>query len=165
MRHELARRIPPRTLQRAPARGASGSDAAPPIVHEVLASSGQPLGSATRSFMEPRLGIDLGGVRVHSDSKANDSARAVNALAYTVGKDIVFGAQQYHPATQAGGRLLAHELTHVAQQNTGGPWQLQGLAPRSRWRVRNFSKRLGMLRRTRRSALRDLLSATFSIPR
>jgi len=112
-------------LQRAPAHGASGSDAAPPIVHEVLRSPGQPLDTATRNFMEPRFGWDLGAVKVHTDTKAGESARAVNALAYTVGRDIVFGAQQYHPATQAGGRLLAHELTHVAQQTAGGSPQLQ----------------------------------------
>lgn len=111
-------------LQRAVVPDTSGPDAAPPIVNDALRSPGQPLDAATRRFMEPRLGMDLGGVRAHSDSKANDSARAVNALAYTVGMDIVFGSQQYHPATQAGRRLLAHELTHVAQQ-AGGEAQVQ----------------------------------------
>ena len=57
----------------------------PPIVHEVLRSPGQPLDAATRAFMEPRFGHDFSGVRVHTDAQAADSARAVNAQAYTVG--------------------------------------------------------------------------------
>jgi hypothetical protein len=139
----------------------------PPIVHEVLRSSGQPLDAATRAFMEPRFGHDYSGVpthshepahtpahltigaphdefeqeaemmaqhamsrsvtpsdprydfsavRIHTDSKAAESARAVNALAYTVGHDIVFGAGWFSPEASAGRRLLAHELTHVLQQ-------------------------------------------------
>jgi hypothetical protein len=90
--------------------------AAPPIVDEVLASSSQPLDVSARSFMEPRFGHDLGHVRVHADERAAESARAVGALAYTVGSKIVFGRGQYAPATQTGRRLLAHELTHVEQQ-------------------------------------------------
>jgi hypothetical protein len=89
---------------------------APPIVHEVLRSSGQPLDAATRGFMEPRFGHNFGHVRVHTDTRAAESARAVNALAYTVGRDVVFGAGRYEPGTAAGDRLLAHELTHVVQQ-------------------------------------------------
>ena len=96
--------------------GDEGSAAAPPIVDEVLASSGQPLDAAARSFMEPRFGHDFGHVRVHADERAAESARAVGALAYTVGSNIVFGSGQYAPATQTGRRLLAHELTHVEQQ-------------------------------------------------
>jgi hypothetical protein len=59
---------------------------------------------------------DFSQVRIHSDSHAAASARAVNARAYTVGQDIVFGDQQYAPHTSAGRRLLAHELTHTVQQ-------------------------------------------------
>jgi hypothetical protein len=66
--------------------------------------------------MEPRLGFDFSQVRVHTDSIAAESARAVHALAYTVGQDIVFGAGRYAPATVEGQRLLAHELAHVVQQ-------------------------------------------------
>src|SRR5437899_1147878 len=88
----------------------------PPIVHEVLRSPGQPLDPATRAFMEPRFGHDFSSVRVHTDAKAAESARAVNALAYTVGHDVAFGAAQYAPGTAVGRRLLAHELTHVMQQ-------------------------------------------------
>lgn len=88
----------------------------PPIVNSVLQSSGQPLDSATRAFFEPRFGHDFRHVRVHTDVKAAESAQAINALAYTVGRDVVFGAGQYRPGTQAGKHLLAHELTHVVQQ-------------------------------------------------
>jgi hypothetical protein len=94
----------------------AGQMAAPPIVHEVLSSPGQPLDSATRAFMEPKFRFDFSKVRVHSDGEAEKSARAVNALAYTVGHDIVFGSAQYAPSSSAGRRLLSHELTHVAQQ-------------------------------------------------
>ena len=88
----------------------------PPIVHEVLHSPGQPLDSATRAFMEPRFGHDFSQVRVHTDAKAAQSALAVNALAYALGRDVVFGVGQYAPRTRTGQRLLAHELTHVVQQ-------------------------------------------------
>jgi Domain of unknown function (DUF4157) len=93
----------------------SESSEVPPLVHEVLRSSGQPLQTATRAFMEPRFGYDFSGVRVHTDTKASESAQMVDALAYTVGRNIVFGAGQYVPNTQAGRGLLAHELTHVMQ--------------------------------------------------
>ncbi len=89
----------------------------PPIVNEVLHSPGQPLDTATRAFMEPRFGHDFGKVRVHTDARAAESALAVNALAYTLGRDVVFGAGQYNISTTEGKRLLAHELTHVVQQN------------------------------------------------
>jgi hypothetical protein len=96
---------------------------APPVVHDVLSSPGQPLDTATRTFMEPRFGHDFSGVRVHTDAKAAESVRAVNALAYTVGKNVVFGAGQYAPGTMEGKRLLAHELTHVGQQKDGSTFQ------------------------------------------
>jgi len=91
----------------------------PPVVHEVLRSPGQPIDAATRAFFEPRFGHDFSHVRVHADAKAAESARAVNAVAYTVGRDVVFEAGQYAPRTSAGRQLLAHELTHVAQQGRG----------------------------------------------
>lgn len=94
----------------------------PPVVREVLRSPGQPLDSATRASMEQSLGHDFSQVRVHADEKAAESARAVNALAYTVGRDVVFGTGQFAPDTMAGRRLLAHELTHVVQQaGSSGP--------------------------------------------
>jgi hypothetical protein len=66
--------------------------------------------------MEARFGHDFGRVRVHTDTRAAESARAVNALAYTVGRDVVFGAGRYTPETGEGERLVAHELAHVVQQ-------------------------------------------------
>lgn len=92
----------------------------PPLVHEVLRSSGQPLDAATRAFFEPRFGHDFSRVRVHADAKAAESARAVNALAYTVGSSAVFRDGQYALETGEGKKLLAHELAHVLQQGQAG---------------------------------------------
>ena len=102
-----------------------GPDIAPPVVHEVLRSAGRPLDATTRAFMEPRFGYDFSQVRVHTDAKAAESARAVNALAYTVGRDVVFSTGQYAPGTMSGRRLLGHELTHVMQQRQGDRHLLQ----------------------------------------
>jgi hypothetical protein len=87
-------------------------------VHEVLRSPGQPLDTATRAFFEPRFGQDLSQVRVHADEKAAGSAQAVDALAYTVGRNVVFGRGQFSPGTAAGQKLLAHELAHTVQQSS-----------------------------------------------
>jgi len=89
---------------------------APPSVDEVLASPGRPLDSATRAAMESRFGVDLSHARIHTDARAGVSARDVDALAYTVGRDIVFASGAYSPSTLSGRRLLAHELAHVLQQ-------------------------------------------------
>jgi hypothetical protein len=102
------------------ASGAAEMGHAPAIVHDVLRSSGAPLDRATRSFFEPRFGHDFGNVRIHTGAQAAASAQAVNALAYTVGDSVVFGSGQYAPHSAAGRKLLAHELTHVAQQSGGG---------------------------------------------
>jgi hypothetical protein len=75
------------------------------------------LDAVTRAFMQMRFGRDFDRVRVHTDSKAAESARTVNALAYTVGPRVVFGVGQYAPHTAPGRALIAHELTHVLQQN------------------------------------------------
>jgi hypothetical protein len=104
------------------ANAATQSPDVPPIVHDVLNSSGgQPLDTTTRAFMEPRFSHDFSGVRVHTDAKAAESAREVNALAYTVGQDVVFGAGQYVPHSSTGQTLLVHELAHAIQQTRGGP--------------------------------------------
>lgn len=89
---------------------------APPIVDDVLRSPGRPLDPATRDAMEARLGHDFRDVRVHADATSAESAAAVGAKAYTVGRDVVFGANRFAPHTGTGERLLAHELTHVIQQ-------------------------------------------------
>lgn len=104
------------SLQRQTTMPATSSQTVPPIVHEVLHSPGYPLDAGTRAFMEPRFGHDFSKVKVHTDTKAAESAQAVNALAYTVGSDVVFGTGQYSPGSNTGKKLLAHELTHTVQQ-------------------------------------------------
>jgi hypothetical protein len=151
-----------RKLQRS-GRHQAAASSIPSIVQEVLHSSGEPLDSNTRGWMEARFGdapvrpieiaakqnqltlgpaddeyeraaearaahimqrrtvgsprkFDFGGVRIHADARSAESARAMNALAYTVGRDVVFGAGQYEPQSESGRRLIAHELTHVLQQ-------------------------------------------------
>ncbi len=86
------------------------------LVTEVLEEDGHDLDEATRAFMESRFGYDFSRVRVHTNARAAESARAVNALAYTVGKDVVFASGHYQPQTQTGRQLLAHELAHTIQQ-------------------------------------------------
>ena len=90
--------------------------AAPASVEHILASPGRPLESALRQDMEQRFGHDFSRVRVHSGSAAEQSARDIEAHAYTVTSNIVFGDGRFAPETAAGRRLLAHELTHVVQQ-------------------------------------------------
>jgi hypothetical protein len=97
--------------------GTRNDSVVPSIVREVLRSSGKPLDHGTRTFMEGRFGHNFSSVRVHTDAAAAESARSVNAIAYTVGSDIVFGFSRFAPNTTVGNRLLAHELTHVVQQS------------------------------------------------
>lgn len=112
-------------LQRSAVRPAP--ETVPSIVHEVLRSPGQPLDAATRSFMEPRFGHDFSRVKVHTDARAAESALALNALAYTVGRDVVFGAGKHRPGTESGRRLLGHELAHVVQQREAAGYQGRAL--------------------------------------
>ena len=100
-------------------RQATNDDAlidAPQVVNDVVSESGRPLGPAVRSFMEPRFGQDFSRVRIHTGRLAAESARAVNAVAYTVGEHVVFDEAAYSPGTDSGRRLIAHELAHVIQQ-------------------------------------------------
>jgi Domain of unknown function (DUF4157) len=106
-------------LRRKADEGAAEQPSAPPIVHEVLRSSGRPIDDATRATFEPRLGFDFSKIRIYADERAAESARSVGALAYTVGPNVVFGRGQYQPHTEAGQKLLAHELAHVVQQQGG----------------------------------------------
>lgn len=106
--------------QRAAVNSSPASEV-PPIVHGVLRSPARPLDPDARASMESRFGHDFGKVRVHDDARAVESAQAVDALAYTVGRDIVFATGQYAPQTTKGRRLLAHELTHVVQQTPNSP--------------------------------------------
>ena len=111
--------------ERVQAKRVSSSDTgraeAPPSVHETLRSAGRPLDGSIRSFMEPRFGHDFSRVRVHSGSTAEQSARDLNAHAFTVGDEIVFGPGRFAPETWEGKSLLAHELTHVIQQTGSTP--------------------------------------------
>lgn len=100
------------------AAGPSSLQVAPPIVSEVLRSPGRPLPPRARAFFEPRFGHDFSQVRLHTDHHAAESARAVNALAYTVGPNVVFAANRFAPDSLEGQRLMAHELAHVVQQST-----------------------------------------------
>ena len=115
------------SLQR---RAADHSDrnAVPPIVHDVLRSSGQPLDAGTRAYMEPRFGHDFSDVRVHNDAQAARSAGTVNAFAYTVENHIVLGTGNHSPQTTSTKRLLAHELAHVIQQRNGTAFQKSGIS-------------------------------------
>jgi hypothetical protein len=103
-------------------RASRSAESEPPeIVNEVLNSPGHALDGETRALFEVRFGRDFSNVRVHTDLRAAESARAVDALAYTVGRDVVFGSGQFDPGTLDGKRLLAHELTHVAQSEGETP--------------------------------------------
>lgn len=86
------------------------------LVRDVVASPAQEIDAQARAFLEPRFGHDFGRVRVHNDDRAAESARAVGALAFTIGQDVVFAKGQYAPHTASGQKLLAHELAHVVQQ-------------------------------------------------
>ncbi len=88
----------------------------PAIVNDVLGSPGQPLAAVTRHYMEQRFGHNFSRVRIHQDERAAQSARSVDALAYTAGTHIVFARGEYNPHSRTGQHLLAHELTHVIQQ-------------------------------------------------
>jgi Domain of unknown function (DUF4157) len=117
----------PLQIQRFAGQATDEADSAPASVDRVLAGSGRPLQAELREDMEHRFGHDFSHVRVHSNTAAEQSARDVNAHAYTVGHNIVFGAGQFAPETHSGQRLLAHELTHVVQQaqSPGSGSQLQ----------------------------------------
>lgn len=134
---DVSRRQPSGMTQPLVQRRASGSPTgvaeAPPSVHKVLNSPGQPLDAVTRAFFEPRFGHDFSHVRVLTNAGAAESAREVNALAYTVGNKVVFGAGSQSLQDTSARRLIAHELTHVVQQGKGlslGSLQRQG-RPRS----------------------------------
>jgi Domain of unknown function (DUF4157) len=94
---------------------------APSLLGDVAPRGGQQLDQAAREHCERYFGHDFSDVRVHADDQAADAARALNARAYTIGREIVFGAGQFAPQSDAGRRLLVHELTHVVQQHGAHP--------------------------------------------
>jgi hypothetical protein len=107
-----------------PASAATGSrddeSAVDPHAQRGLGSRAAPLPNALRREMEQGFGHDFSRVRVHTDVAATESANELDAHAYTVGRDIVFGEGRYAPETPAGKGLIAHELTHVVQQGNAG---------------------------------------------
>lgn len=107
---------PPR-IQRFSGQASDAANTAPASVDHVLTGSGRPIEPTLRHDMEQRFGHDFSQVRVHTGGTAEQSARDVNAQAYTAGHNIVFGAGRFAPGSQEGRRLIAHELTHVVQQS------------------------------------------------
>ncbi len=107
-------------VRRGSAPSSADARAAPDSVERALAGTGSPLEPMLRKDMEQRFGHDFSRVRVHSSAAARQSAAEIDARAYTVGQDIVFGASQYFPQSFTGRRLLAHELAHVVQQSPVG---------------------------------------------
>ncbi len=98
------------------------------IVRPVIETGGSPLDLGTRLFMESRFGYDFSAVRIHTDPRAAASAPALGALAYTLGRHVVFAPGRYAPASREGQRMLAHELSHVIQHERVGPAWWSGLA-------------------------------------
>ena len=120
-------------IQRFTGQATGQTATVPTSVGRVLAKLGRPLDRALQQEMEQRFDHDFSRVRVHSDATAEQSAQDLNASAYTVGHDIVFGAGQFAPGTNEGRRLIAHELTHVVQQESSlsaGSLQRQERRPR-----------------------------------
>jgi hypothetical protein len=109
----------PTKIQRSGLDRTSQDRSASRSVHPAMGSPGKSLDSDTRDFFEPRFGFDFSRVRVHADSRAASSARAINAQAYTAGNDVVFDEGRYAPDSVEGRQLLAHELMHVVQQDAG----------------------------------------------
>src|SRR5688572_9602215 len=105
--------------------GTSAGHEVPSLVSDVLASGGSPMDDSSRSFMENRFGYDFSKVKIHTDQAAARSAQSINALAYTSGNSIVFNEGEFSPHTGSGKKLLAHELTHVIQQNKAIQKQIQ----------------------------------------
>jgi len=101
--------------------GVTASDVSPDVAAKInsMQGGGKPLPPRTRRFFESRFDSDFSSVRIHSDSRATETSKSINAKAFTVGNNIAFGAGQYSPDTQSGKSLLAHELTHVLQQGGG----------------------------------------------
>lgn len=103
----------------------SGGDATPAVTHDLesqidaIRGGGKPLSESERTFFELRFGVNFGQVSVHTGTQAAESAQVLNARAYTLGQDVIFGAGEYAPETGVGRQLLAHELVHVIQQQKG----------------------------------------------
>ena len=121
--------------------GDTSVNQAPVLAHKVLDSPGQSLDAETRRFFESRFGHDFGRIRIHADAQAAESARSVQALAYTVGDRVVFGSGQYAPRTDSGRRLIAHELAHTIQQRAGRPISVQRAVTKDLEKLRDWLTR------------------------
>lgn len=132
----------PLVIQRFSKEANGPMNVAPTDVEPVLAESGNPLETSLRRDMEGRFGHDFSHVRIHTNSRAAESARAVDSLAYTLGSDVVFGAGQFSPHSAEGKHLLAHELTHVVQQTTANsPRSLLQRAPDKKKKKKQAKRR------------------------
>jgi len=147
--HHVVSGAPPR-IQRFSGQPNGQMDSAPASVDQALASPGRPLEPALRQDMEQRFGYDFSRVRVHTDGAAEQSARDVNAKAYTVDHDIVFGDELLALQAPVGRRLLAHELTHVVQQS-----ELADIRLAQSGEKRGLSPTSGLLQRDPRQTARD----------
>src|SRR6185295_14737999 len=142
--NQTAQRLPqPEGEEEPEAERGSESIDAPSVVGQALGSSGQPLDTTSRASMESLFGHDLSKVRVHADSAAAASASAACARAYTYGHHIVFAQGRYAPDTPAGRRLLAHELSHVVQQERGAPGSAESLESEAESAERGQSPAVG----------------------
>lgn len=116
MFHRLSRQRPGAVL----ARGTTGQHASTAVresIHRAIRQGGEPLDARAREGIAPGLGFDLSTVRIHHDALAAETARAIDARAFTLGRDVFFGANEYRPKAPGFGCLLRHELAHVAQQS------------------------------------------------
>ena len=126
---EQVMRTPEPQLQRTGADSGRRNLQTPPMFLQTQ-SVGRPLDSSTRQFMESRFGYDFSGVRINTDARAAEQAGAVQARAFAVGQEIVFGAGEFAPETSHGRQLMAHELTHVVQQERGAAQSSPGTIQR-----------------------------------
>lgn len=116
------------SISRIQASGEGAFTASPNVEAGIkqMQGGGQLLPESVRAYFEPRFGHDFSAVRIHTGAHAAKTAQSIHARAYTVGRDVAFGAGQYSPETSGGKRLLAHELTHVIQQENSTADDAQG---------------------------------------
>ena len=131
---QLQRRIEEKALAQRPQTSSAEEGAralSPGYLDPVTAlrAGGRPLAASERVFFEPRIGLDLGQVQIHTGIEAAEAARAFNAKAFTLGHHIAFASNQYAPGTDNGKRLMAHELVHVVQQTETGKVSMQRRFP------------------------------------
>ncbi|HEV2381685.1 MAG TPA: DUF4157 domain-containing protein [Terriglobia bacterium] len=121
LQRQYGNRYVQRVLARASQEG-EGAEVSPEVESSIerARGGGQALDAGVRVQMESAFGADFGAVRAHTDAEAHSLNQAVNAVAFTTGKDIFFREGAYGPSTSGGRELLAHELTHVVQQTGPG---------------------------------------------